>query len=96
MTWRFWRQRRGEGVQLSVAALPGALYSALADALLHRRFRKCRAELNVNRPSNRCALRAWFVHAAVMGGFLAMLLATTFHFMFKPIGSPVPPGTPCA
>ena len=94
MTWRFWRQRRGEGVQLSVAALPGALYSALADALLHRRFRECRAELNVTAPLEPWCLRPWVVHAAVMGGFLTMLLATTLDFMLKPIGSPVPPWYP--
>ncbi|MGC9159791.1 MAG: 4Fe-4S dicluster domain-containing protein, partial [Terracidiphilus sp.] len=33
MTVRYWRQRRGEGVALSFAALPGAIYSALSDAL---------------------------------------------------------------
>jgi nitrate reductase gamma subunit len=39
-------------------------------------------------------LRPWLVHATVMGGFLAMLLATTLDFMLKPIGSPVPPWYP--
>jgi nitrate reductase gamma subunit len=30
----------------------------------------------------------------VMGGFLAMLLATTLDFLLKPIGSPAPPWYP--
>lgn len=95
MAVRYWRQRRAEGVALSFAALPVAVYSALSDALLHRRFRECDTE---EKPSGITPqpwyLRPWLVHAAVMGGFLAMLLATSLDFLLKPIGSPVPPWYP--
>lgn len=95
MAVRYWRQRRGEGVALSFAALPGAVYSALSDALLHRRFRECDTEANQpDLAPQPWYLRPWLVHASVMGGFLAMLLATTLDFMLKPIGSPVPPWYP--
>lgn len=95
MTWRFWRDRRAHGDVLSLAALPGAIYAALSDALLHRRFEQCDADA----AKEELALqpwyqRPWLVHASVMGGFLAMLLATTLDFMFKPIGSVVPPWYP--
>jgi quinone-modifying oxidoreductase, subunit QmoC len=92
---RFWRQRKSEGVALNVAALPGAVVAALADALLHRRFRECDSQSNeATSKVQPWYLRPWVVHAAVMGGFLAMLLATTLDFMLKPIGSPVPPWYP--
>jgi ferredoxin len=95
MAVRYWKQRRDEGVALSFAALPGAVYSALSDALLHRRFQKCdSAQQTPAPPREPLYMRAWFVHAAIMGGFLAMLLATTLDFMLKPIGSPVPPWYP--
>jgi ferredoxin len=95
MAVRYWRQRRGEGVALSFAALPGAVYSALSDALLHRRFRECDTEAKQpDLAPQPWYLRPWLVHATVMGGFLAMLLATTLDFMLKPIGSPVPPWYP--
>jgi len=95
MAVRYWRQRRGEGVALSFEALPGAVYSALSDALLHRRFRECDTEAKQLDPALQpWYLRPWLVHASVMGGFLAMLLATTLDFMLKPIGSPVPPWYP--
>lgn len=95
MTMRYWRQRRGEGVALRFAALPGAAYSALSDALLHRRFRECDTEeKQADLDSQPWYLRPWLVHATVMGGFLAMLLATTLDFMLKPIGSPAPPWYP--
>lgn len=95
MSWRVWRQHRSEGGMLNLAALPGAIYSALSDALLHRRFQQCDAEAS---PEERAAQpwyqRPWLVHASVMGGFLAMLLATTLDFLFKPIGSAAPPWYP--
>jgi ferredoxin len=95
MVTRFWTERRREGITLSFAALPCAIKCALSDALLHRRFRECDAEPNdSNSALQSWYLRPWVVHAAVMGGFLAMLLATTLDFMFKPIGSPVPPWSP--
>ena len=92
---RFWTQRRGEGVALPFTALPGAVFTALLDALTHRRFRECDREQQsppaLQEPWHQ---RPWFVHATVMGGFLAMLLATTLDFMLKPIGSPAPPWYP--
>jgi ferredoxin len=89
MAARFWKQRRSEGVALNLAALPGAVLSALLDALLHQRFQQCDDE-QARTALQPWFLRPWVVHAAVMGGFLAMLLATTLDFLLKPIGSPVP------
>jgi nitrate reductase gamma subunit/ferredoxin len=95
MLARFWRERRREGVALSFAALPKAIYSALSDALLHRRFRQCDSgEQTPARPDEPLYLRTWLVHATMLGGFLAMLLATTLDFLLKPIGSPAPPWYP--
>lgn len=95
MAVRFWRQRRSEDVSLNFAELPGAIFSALSDALLHRRFRECDGESDPTASATQpWYLRPWVVHAAVMGGFLAMLLATTLDFLLKPIGSPVPPWYP--
>jgi len=88
---RFWLERRREGIALRLAALPGAIMTALTDALLHRRFQMCDSnEQSPARPIEPFYLRAWFVHATVMGGFLTMLLATTLDFLLKPIGSPAP------
>ena len=63
--------------------------------MLHRRFRECdSAEDSSERPIEPLHQRTWFIHATVMGGFLAMLLATTLDFLLKPIGSPAPPWYP--
>jgi nitrate reductase gamma subunit/ferredoxin len=35
-------------------------------------------------------LRKWFVHAAIMYGFLGLFAATALDFLFKPVGSWVP------
>ncbi len=95
MTWRFWQQRRSEGVALNLGALPAAIYSAAADALLHRRFQQCAAESGADaRAAQPWYQQPWLIHASVMGGFLAMLVATTLDFLFKPIGSVVPPWYP--
>jgi ferredoxin len=92
---RFWMERRREGLTLRIAALPGAIVTAILDALLHRRFRECDSAEDISeRPIEPLHRRAWFIHATVMGGFLAMLLATTLDFLLKPIGSPVPPWYP--
>ncbi len=88
---RFWVERRREGLTLQIAALPGAIVTAISDALLHRRFRECDSADKLSEPLHR---RPWFIHATVMGGFLAMLLATTLDFLLKPIGSPAPPWHP--
>ena len=92
---RFWLERRREGLALRIAALPGAIVTAISDALLHRRFRECNSVEDLSeRPIEPLHRRAWFIHATVMGGFLAMLLATTLDFLLKPIGSPAPPWYP--
>lgn len=88
---RFWAERRREGSTPRLAALPGAVVTALLDALLHRRFKQCDDGEQTPAPATEpLYLRAWFVHAAVMVGFLAMLVATTLDFLLKPIGSPAP------
>lgn len=95
MTWRIWRQSRSQGATLHFAALPGAVFSALSDALFHRRFQQCEAESDAEvLAAQPWYQRPWLVHASVMGGFLAMLLATTLDFLLKPIGSTVPPWYP--
>jgi ferredoxin len=92
---RFWMERRREGLTPRVTALPGAIAAAISDALLHRRFRECdSAEEISERPIEPLHRRTWFIHATVMGGFLAMLLATTLDFLLKSIGSPAPPWYP--
>lgn len=92
---RFVMGQRRKGVPLRLGALPGAIASAVTDALMHRRFKRCDSgQATPPPPVEPWYLRAWVVHAAVMGGFLTMLLATTLDFLFKPIGSPVPPWYP--
>ncbi|MGC9158806.1 MAG: 4Fe-4S dicluster domain-containing protein [Terracidiphilus sp.] len=95
MTVRYWKQCHDKGMVLRFAALPGAILTAISDALLHSRFQQCDSgEQAPARAEKPLYLRGWFVHAAVMGGFLSMLLATTLDFLLKPIGSPVPPWYP--
>lgn len=95
MTARFRAERKREGIVLHLAELPGAAVSGLLDAFLHTRFRQCDPVPNeAEMRKEPLLLRAWFVHAAVMGGFVAMLLATTLDFLLKPIGSPVAPWYP--
>ena len=80
---------------LRFTALPAAIVAGISDALLHTRFRQCDSAEETAEPRKEpLLLRAWLVHAAVMGGFLAMLIATTLDYMLKPIGSPVPPWYP--
>jgi ferredoxin len=91
----FWRERRREGVPLRLSALPGAIVAAVTEAILHSRFRECDSgEATPAPPKPAWYVRRWFAHASVMGGFLAMLLATTLDYLLKPIGSPVPPWYP--
>ena len=95
MVWRNWRQQTRQGNSLPLSALPRAVYSAISDALLHRRFQQCDEESSVTGRSRQLWYRRpWLVHASVMGGFLVMLTATTLDFLLKPIGSPVPPWYP--
>jgi nitrate reductase gamma subunit/ferredoxin len=92
---RFRAERVHHGSAPPLAALPGAVVSGVLDALLHTRFRQCdAAEQAAAPPTEPLVLRPWFVHVSVMGGFLAMLLATTLDYLLKPIGSPAPPWYP--
>ncbi len=93
MILRFLSERRREGVPLRAGALPAAMASAILEALSHQRFRQCNAEEPAP-AAQPWYLRPWVVHLSVMGGFLAMLLATTLDYLLKPIGSPVPPWYP--
>ncbi|MGA7157467.1 MAG: 4Fe-4S dicluster domain-containing protein [Acidobacteriaceae bacterium] len=82
----------GERPPFPLSALLPSIWSAAMDALNHRRFRQCdEEEQQVLEP---LYLRAWFVHATIMWGFLAMMIATTLDYLLKPIGSPVPPWYP--
>ncbi len=86
------KQRPGGRPAFPIAALPAALWFAVADALNHGRFRSCDTEQpTAIEPLYR---RPWFVHGTILWGFLAMLLATTLDFMLKPIGSVVSPLSP--
>ena len=87
--------QRRKGRALRFSALPGALLQAVTDALMHTRFQSCDVgEQTPARSAEPWYRRAWVVHAAVMGGFLAMLVATTLDYLLKPIGSPVTPWYP--
>ena len=84
-----------KGHVLRFSALPGALLSAISDALMHTRFQNCNAVEEMQASSAEpWYKRTWAAHAAVMGGFLAMLIATTLDYLLKPIGSPVMPWYP--
>lgn len=85
------RERPGGQPAFAISTLLPALWTAATDALTHRRFRSCDDEQPTDIPLH---LRPWFVHATIMGGFLAMLAATTLDFYLKPIGSHVPPWYP--
>lgn len=92
MFMHFRKERSREGSALRWGALFGALIAAFTDALLHQRFQKCdSAEQTPAQPAEPWYRRAWVIHASVMCGFLAMLLATTLDFLLKPIGTPVSP-----
>ncbi|MGO8717909.1 MAG: 4Fe-4S dicluster domain-containing protein [Acidobacteriaceae bacterium] len=94
MTYRVMNKKNNAGRRpaFPIAALLPALWFAVMDALNHRRFRKCEDEKG---PGNEPVyLRPWFVHGAIVWGFLAMLIATTLDFLLKPIGSAVPPWYP--
>ncbi len=92
---RFRAEEHSHESPLRLAALPAAIATGLSDALLHMRFRQCdSAEKDAETDEKPLPLRPWFVHAAVMGGFAAMLIATTLDYLLKPIGSPVAPWYP--
>jgi ferredoxin len=93
MTLRFRSERRRAGVHLRLADLPQAIMVALVDVVNHKRFRQCNAD-EPARTAQAWYVRPWAVHLSVMGGFCAMLLATTLDYLLKPIGSAVPPWYP--
>jgi ferredoxin/nitrate reductase gamma subunit len=91
MVYRVVKQKRAtEQPAFSLAGVLPSVAFAIYESLAHRRFRPCETDQEV-RPAY---LRPWFVHASIMGGFLAMLVATTLDYLFKPIGSMVPPWNP--
>ena len=95
MAARFRAEWHSQESPLRFAALPAAIVAGISDALLHTRFRQCDSAEETAEPHKEpLLLRAWFIHASVMGGFLAMLIATTLDYLLKPIGSPVPPWYP--
>ena len=95
MFQRFRTEQGRHGAALRFSALPGAFVQALADALLHTRFQNCDVDVQTPAKSEKpWYTRTWVVHAAVMGGFVAMLAATALDYLFKPIGSPAPPWYP--
>ena len=85
-------KRLGQAVPFSAPVLLKAVVAALLDALAHKRHRSCDTEPKA--APEPLYLKPWFVHAAIFGGFLAMLAATSLDFLFKPIGSRVPPWYP--
>ena len=83
------KDQAGDRPAFPLAALLPSFWFAVMDALSHRRFRQC--EENEVPSNDPVYLRAWLVHGTIMWGFVAMLIATTVDYLFKPIGSPVPP-----
>ncbi len=91
MLWRTCgRHLREASGSLSLAALPAALAASIGDALAHQTHRRCDAD----QPEVPWFRRPWLIHAAIVWGFLGMLAATSLDFLFKPIGSNVPPWYP--
>jgi ferredoxin len=62
-----------------------AIRDVLDEMVRQRRFRTC--ELDAGRPAY---LRSWFVHYCIMWGFIGLVLATVFDFLFKTPGDLVP------
>ncbi len=75
----------GGDVKLPVAVLPQALGYTIRESLAQFRYRKCD---DADEPEP-WYLRPWLVHLAILWGFLGLLAATTWDFLFKPIGSDV-------
>jgi hypothetical protein len=62
----------------------------LAEVFDHRRQRQCAAD-GAQPP---LPLRRWFVHLAIMGGFLGLGAATALDYLFKDPNAQVPPWAP--
>lgn len=71
-------------------ALLAAVRHACSESLGLMRYQQCDAD-KADRP---WYVRPWFIHATILWGFLAMLAATTLDYLFKEIGSYVPPWYP--
>jgi heterodisulfide reductase subunit C len=82
--------RQTPGLRFSPRLIFAAAAYAVAESLAQSRYRGCGAD----QETPRWYLRPWLVHGAVLWGFLGMLAATAFDFLFKPIGSAVPPWYP--
>jgi heterodisulfide reductase subunit C len=82
--------RQTPGLRFSLRLLFAAAAYAVTESLAQFRYRDC----NADQENPRWRLRPWLVHAVVLWGFLGMLAATAFDFLFKPIGSAVPPWYP--
>ncbi|MDA8216890.1 MAG: 4Fe-4S dicluster domain-containing protein [Dehalococcoidales bacterium] len=74
----------GEGGSLPrrVLAAVGAVLGEMGN---QKRYRACEVEAGQPLP-----LRPWFVHYAIMWGFIGLVLATVFDFLFKTPGVIVP------
>lgn len=82
--------RQTPGLRFSPRLLSAAAAYAVTESLAQSRYRECEAD----KPALCWYQRPWLVHAAVLWGFLGMLVATALDFLFKPIGSAVPPWYP--
>ncbi len=94
------RRERSGLAPLAWTDLPRAVAGGLYDALAHVRYRRCAKQQEstpgaVKATGWRAKLREpWAIHAAIFWGFLGLLAATTLDYLFKPIGSYVPPWYP--
>ncbi len=84
------KRLRGQLARFSISSLIGAIAAAIHDSVAHKTFQRC----DEDKKDQPLPMRPWFVHAMIMGGFLTMLAATMLDYLFKPIGSYVPPWYP--
>ncbi|MBN2056690.1 4Fe-4S dicluster domain-containing protein [bacterium] len=80
---RFYLHMRNQAIQkssgrVSQLSLAGIFY-AIRESLWHTRYRKCEDE-------GAFFTQRWFAHMGIIWGFLGLLFATTYDFLFKPIG----------
>lgn len=80
--------RAGRLPVLSTGPIVRALKYAISESLGQRRYRDC------EETRSPLYLKPWFVHVTILWGFLGLLAATALDYLFKPIGSPVPPWYP--
>jgi len=85
MIYRFVKATPVKGKR-GLSAVVNAAIHAVRESLGQMRYQKCDAD-KIEDP---WYLRPWMVHATVLWGFLAMLIATTLDYLFRPIGLYVP------